>query len=196
LKTAKILEFPTQNRRDQLPGFAINRFLPASILDSMQKRREAGVVVAEEIEAIVASGGSGRHGTDPREALSLQVLRETSRSRRTLKDVLHDFTVGEAMNDRWLNPFGFHLLNWGRDVCKIGLSLDQYSKADAIFKRNGIVNWRSLVAHDCAELLIKGEFFPDFSEAWAVFYLGNRKGMKFQDKIVQENGQIWKYGRR
>lgn len=192
--SAKIIEFPTERRIAAGAIQAANPFLNTPLYEGLLKHQNEAVIVAQELQAIVNAGGSGKRSPDPRNALSLSTLLQTEKRGRTLVEALHSIAERQpGPHEKWLEPFGLQILAYADDHIRIAVELDQHSNADKIFKKAGFPNWRSLVARDCSQLLIEPMFYPFFVTAKAVFYIGESDRTKtVKDQISTQYGSfLW-----
>lgn len=189
--TAKIIAFPTQARLNAGAYRAENPFLNSGLFEGMLKYENECRSVATELEAIVMAGGSNKRCPDPRKALSLQPLRAVSRRRYKLPEIFEHILARRYTFEQYLGQFGFAAWSSDADNVQLALDLSPFSKAEAIFQRAGIHNWRSLVMQDAAKLVVEPTIFPHMS-AHAIFYLGDyRSEMPFVDNVpTNEHGQI------
>jgi hypothetical protein len=134
-----------------------NPFLDAELYARMRDYTERDAAIIKELKAI-AERGAGKVAPDPRHAPSLAAIRPLVKKGISLAEMFDRITAGteKGLWEPWLGAFGFELrtVNYTgtpRNAC-IAIDLGAASKAAPAFAKMGILNWRSLVAEDCAEL--------------------------------------------
>ncbi|HAT30128.1 MAG TPA: hypothetical protein DCW29_04540 [Janthinobacterium sp.] len=142
----------------------------------MRTYTEREPAVVKELRAI-AERGPGKLSLDPRFAPSLQCLRDTVKKGLTLAEMFSRIAAGteKGMWEPWMAAFGLELrgVNYAqtgkRNAC-IAIDMRVGSKANAMFGKAFLPNWRSLVSEDCYALHIENADDVT-SKAYAIFYL-------------------------
>lgn len=156
---------------------AANPFLDSELYARMRDYTERGAAVAKELRAI-AERGAGKMSPDPRFAPSLEAIGGIVKKGLPLAQMFTRIAAGteKGLWEPWLSTFGFELqsVNYaqtGPRSARLALDLGVDSKANAVFAKASIQNWRSLAAEDCAELQIQQANGKTPFKAHAIFYL-------------------------
>ena len=154
-----------------------NPFLDSELHARMRDYTEREAAIAKELRAI-AQRGAGKLSRDPRYAPSLGSVLPMIKKGLPLADMFARMAAGteKGLWEPWMTVFGFELLavNYaptGPRNARLALDLGVGSKANAVFAKAGIANWRSLVAEDCAEVQIESASDNTHVKACAVFCL-------------------------
>lgn len=175
-----IIQFPSEKRAEAGAVQATNPFLNSGLYEKMLAHKALEAIVAEELLAIQARG-PGSRDFNPLTAPSLHVLRQTKKRGTTLAAALVDMAAGTNLGPANTSVRAFGLEIWdvtknrstGGQNARLALDLDTYCSSEPIFAKAGIANWRSLVAEDCAELILEThDDGKTFGKAIAIFYLG------------------------
>ncbi len=156
---------------------ATNPFLDSELYARMRDYTEREAAVAKELRAIAECGASKR-SPDPRFASSLESICKMVKKGLPFADMLDRIVAGteKGLWEPWMTAFGFEIrgVNYShagpRNAC-LALDLRVGSKANAVFAKASIPNWRSFVAEDCAELQIQKAHDKTPFMAFAIFYL-------------------------
>ena len=157
---------------------APNPYLDGELYARMRDYTEREAGIAKEFRAI-AERGAGNKSADPRFAPTIHAISAIVKKGLPLSEMLARIATGteKALWEPWLTAFGFELraVNYGlegpRNAC-LALDLGVGSKANAVFAKVSLANWRSLAAEDCAELQID----KAHAKAYAIFYLDPAAG--------------------
>ncbi|MFT5642944.1 MAG: hypothetical protein ACI83P_000478 [Janthinobacterium sp.] len=152
---------------------APNPYLDGELYARMRDYTEREAGIAKEFRAI-AERGAGSKSADPRFAPSIHAISAIVKKGLPLSEILVRIAAGteKGLWEPWLTAFGFELraVNYGldgpRNAC-LALDLSVGSKANAVFAKVNVANWRSLAAEDCAELHID----KATGKAHAIFFL-------------------------
>ncbi len=166
----------TKRAATRLANRPDNPFLDADTHSRMRDYTERESAIAKELKAIVERG-AGRRSIDPRMSPSLKPLREMVKKGLPLWQMFDRIVEGaeKGLWEPWMTAYGITLksVNYTglpRNAC-ISIDMSAGAKVGPLFAKEGVHNWRSLLADDCAELTIQkpGEKTP-FLVA-AVFYI-------------------------
>jgi hypothetical protein len=169
---------PAQTKRaaTRAANRAENPYLDKDLYVRMRDYTEREAAISKELKAIVERG-AGKRGPDPRTAHALAPLRVVVKKGLSLADMLARIAAGteKALWEPWLTAFGLELrsVNYTgtpRNAC-IALDIGAGAKAHALFAKEGVPNWRSLVAEDCAELKVQKGSGGAPEVAHAIFYI-------------------------
>ncbi len=168
---------PAKKRAEPSAERAANPFLDGELYTRTREYSPREAIFSKELKAI-GERGAGKRNRDPRLAPSLQALRGMVKKGLTLADMFDNIVAGteKGLWEPWMSTFGIEIrsVNYAptgkRNAC-LALDLGISSKANALFAKEGIPNWRSLVVEDCAELKIKHATEKTTLEAFAIFYL-------------------------
>lgn len=168
---------PAAKRTEPSAERAPNPFLDGDLYVRTREYSPREAIFSKEMKAI-NERGAGKRNRDPLQAPSLKPLLGMVKKGKSLKDMFGQIIAG---NDKglwtgWMETFGFEIrsVNYaatGKRNAVIALDLGISSKANALFAKEGVPNWRSLVVEDCAELKIRHATEKTPFEACAVFYL-------------------------
>lgn len=154
-----------------------NPFLDSELYARMRDYTEREAAVAKELRAIVERGAS-KQSSDLRFAPSLHAILSMVKKGLPFSDMLNRIAAGteKGLWEPWMTGFGFEIraVNYaqtGARNARLALDLGVASKANAVFAKANIANWRSLVAEDCAELHIQKASDKTPFSAHAIFYL-------------------------
>jgi hypothetical protein len=167
----------TKKRGAPAADRAANPFLDTELYIRTREYSPREAIFSKEIKAIGERGASKRT-IDPRVAPSLQILQGMVKNGYAFGDMLARMVAGteKGLWEPWMSVFGFEIrsVNYAatgaRNAC-LALDLGINSKANALFAKEGIPNWRSLVVEDCAELKIQSATEKTLFHAFAIFYL-------------------------
>lgn len=156
---------------------AANPFLDAELYTRTREYSPREAIFSKEMKAI-NERGAGKRNRDPLQAPSLQPLLGMVKKGVSLKDMFGKIIAGteKGLWEGWMETFGFEIrsVNYaptGKRNAVLALDLGISSKANALFAKEGVPNWRSLVVEDCAELKIRHATEKTPFDACAVFYL-------------------------
>ncbi len=156
---------------------AANPFLDAELYTRTREYSPREAIFSKEMKAI-NERGAGKRNRDPLQAPSLQPLLGMVKKGLSLKDMFGKIIAGteKGLWEGWMETFGFEIrsVNYaptGKRNAVLALDLGISSKANALFAKEGVPNWRSLVVEDCAELKIRHATEKTPFDACAVFYL-------------------------
>lgn len=155
------------------PPRPLNPYLDGELYARMRDYTEREAGIAKEFRAM-AERGAGKKSADPRFSPSIHAISAIVKKGLPLSDILARIVAGteKGLWEPWLSAYGFELrsVNYAptgpRNAC-LALDLSVTSKANAIFAKVLLANWRSLAAEDCAELNID----KAHAKAYAIFYL-------------------------
>lgn len=154
-----------------------NPFLDTELHARMRDYTEREAAIAKELRAI-AERGAGRRNQDPRYSLSLKPLLVIVKKGLTFEEMLARIALGteKALWEAWLTVYGFELrdVNYaktGPRNARLALDLGPGSKANALFAKTGVTNWRSQAAEDCAQLQLVPADAKTPAKSYAIFYL-------------------------
>lgn len=173
----KLTTLPPKKRLGAGEKRAANPFLDGELHARMRDYTEREAAIAKELRAIVERGASAQN-PDPRLAPSLQSIGSMVKKGLPFSEMLNRIVAGteKALWEPWLTGFGFELrtVNYAqtgaRNAC-LALDLGVGSKANAVFAKVLVSNWRSLVAEDCLKLHIENATEKTPFKAFAMFYL-------------------------
>lgn len=169
---------PSPNKRAaaRAANRAENPYLDKELYVRMRDYTERESAIAKELKAIVERG-AGKRGPDPRTAHALQPLRDMVKKGLTLAEMLARIAAGteKGLWEPWMAAFGLELrsVNYTgtpRNAC-LALDIGAGAKANALFAKAGMPNWRSVVAEDCAELKVQKGSEGAPAQAFAIFYI-------------------------
>lgn len=155
----------------------VNPFLDTELFTRMRDYTDRDAIFAKEIKAI-AESGAGKQAPDPRFAPSLQTILGVVKKGLTLAQMFERIVAGteRGLWEPWMEAYGFELRS--ADYAKTGprnaalaLDLRAGSKANFLFTKAGVANWRSLVVQDCGGLRIENMNDNTLFTAYAFFYL-------------------------
>ena len=156
---------------------AANPFLDGELYTRTREYSPREAIFSKEMKAI-NERGAGKRNRDPLQAPSLKPLLGMVKKGLTLKDMFGKIIAGtdKGLWEGWLETFGFEIrsVNYapsGKRNAVLALDLGITSKANALFAKESVPNWRSLVVEDCAELKIRHATEKTPFAACAVFYL-------------------------
>jgi hypothetical protein len=159
-----------------------NPYLDGDLYARMRDYTERDASIIKELKAIAESGAGGQ-SPDPRYAPSLATLLGLVKKGLTFADMLERIAAGteKGLWAPWMEAFGFELrtVNYaatGARNATIALDLRAGSKTHALFAREGVHNWRSLVAQDCAKIQIQKATETSALQAFAVFVVDPSAG--------------------
>ena len=168
---------PAKKRTEPSAERAANPFLDAELYTRTREYSPREAIFSKEMKAINERGAGKRH-RDPLQAPSLQPLLGMVKKGLSLKDMFGKIIAGteKGLWEGWMETFGFEIrsVNYaptGKRNAVLALDLGISSKANALFAKEGVPNWRSLVVEDCAELKIRHATEKTPFDACAVFYL-------------------------
>lgn len=168
---------PAKKRTEPSAERAINPFLDAELYTRTREYSPREAIFSKEMKAI-NERGAGKRNRDPLQAPSLQPLLGMVKKGLSLKDMFGKIIAGteKGLWEGWMETFGFEIrsVNYapsGKRNAVLALDLGISSKANALFAKEGVPNWRSLVVEDCAELKIRHATEKTPFDACAVFYL-------------------------
>jgi hypothetical protein len=168
---------PARKRTEPSAERAANPFLDAELYTRTREYSPREAIFSKEMKAI-NERGAGKRNRDPLQAPSLQPLLGMVKKGLSLKDMLGKIIAGteKGLWEGWMETFGFEIrsVNYaptGKRNAVLALDLGISSKANALFAKEGVPNWRSLVVEDCAELKIRHATEKTPFDACAVFYL-------------------------
>jgi hypothetical protein len=168
---------PAKKTPDIAGTRAENPFLDAGFYSRMRDYTERDAAFSKELKSI-SECGAGKDGTDARYAPSLKVLRSVVKKGLSLDDIFGKIVAGAESGswESWLAAYGFELrgVNYAKAEprnARLALDLSLGSKATAAFANAGIPNWRSLAAHDCAQVQVEKPTEKTPAKAYAIFFL-------------------------
>lgn len=154
-----------------------NPFLSAEFYNRMRDYTERDAAFSKELKAIGESG-AGKRSTDMREAPSLQLLRAVVKKGLSLEVMLERIAEGgePGLWEPWMSAFGIEIrgVNYARPEprnARLALDMSLACKVNSVFANAGVVNWRSLVAEDCAQVQIDKPTEKSGAKVYAIFYL-------------------------
>lgn len=173
----QINKAPAKKRSDARAARAVNPYLDTDLHTRMRDYTEREAAVAKELRAIAERGASRRH-PDPRFAPSLESILGIVKKGLPLSEMFARIALGteKALWQPWMTAYGFELrsVNYAatgaRNAC-LALDLGAGSKANAVFAKAGVANWRSCAAEDCAQLHIVPANGKTQASAVAIYYL-------------------------
>lgn len=150
-----IIQFPTQTRVEDGALGADNPFLNSPLYEKLLKEDNERKPIAAEL-ADIAARGAGAWCPDATQALSLELLRSSTKNRARLADVFTALSERQSGFDgKILTQFGIDIRRWAAqpgDPMLIAVDIGQYSLAAKFFDKAKVAHWRTLIAHDCKEL--------------------------------------------
>lgn len=169
---------PPANPSAETPtGRVENPFLDAEFYRRMRDYTERDAAFSKELKAIGESG-AGKQSTDMREAPSLQLLRAVVKKGLSLEAMLERIVQGVELGlwAPWLSTFGIEIrgVNYAKSEqrnARLALDMSLACKVNSVFANAGVVNWRSLVARDCAQLQIDKPTEKSGAKVYAIFHL-------------------------
>jgi hypothetical protein len=168
---------PAKKRTEPSAERAANPFLDAELYTRTREYSPREAIFSKEMKAI-NERGAGKRNRDPLQAPSLQPLLGMVKKGLSLKDMFGKIIAGteKGLWEGWMETFGFEIrsVNYaptGKRNAVLALDIGISSKANALFAKEGVPNWRSLVVEDCAELKIRHATEKTPFDACAVFYL-------------------------
>ena len=168
---------PAKKRTEPSAERAANPFLDAELYTRTREYSPREAIFSKEMKAI-NERGAGKRNRDPLQAPSLQPLLGMVKKGLSLKDMFGKIIAGteKGLWEGWMETFGFEIrsVNYaptGKRNAVLAIDLGISSKANALFAKEGVPNWRSLVVEDCAELKIRHATEKTPFDACAVFYL-------------------------
>ena len=169
---------PPVNQSAETPtGRVVNPFLDAEFYNRMRDYTERDAAFSKEIKAIGESG-AGKQSTDIREAPSLQLLRAVVKKGQSLDTMLDRMAQGIELGlwEPWMSAFGIEIrgVNYAKAEprnARLALDMSLACKVNSVFVNAGVVNWRSLVAQDCAQIQIDKPTEKTGAKVYAIFFL-------------------------
>ena len=168
---------PAKQPAEGLTGRVANPFLSAEFYKRMRDYTERDAAFSKELKAIGESG-AGKRSTDMRTAPSLQLLRTVVKKGLSLDDMLGRIVQGVELGlwESWLSSFGIEIrgVNYAKTEqrnARLALDMSLACKVNSVFANAGVVNWRSLVAEDCAQVRIEKPTETSGAKVYAIFYL-------------------------
>jgi hypothetical protein len=156
---------------------AANPFLDGELYTRTREYSPREAIFSKEMKAI-NERGAGKRNRDPLQAPSLAPLLGMVKKGLSLEDMFGKIIAGadKGLWEGWMETFGFEIrsVNYaptGKRNAVLALDLGITSKANALFAKEGVPNWRSLVVEDCAELKIRHATEKTPFAACAIFYL-------------------------
>lgn len=176
-KTATPKVSAAKRREESAPKLTVNPFIDVDFYARMRDYTERDAAFIKELKAI-AECGAGKKSPDPRHAPSLDTLRGIVKKGLSFGAMLDRMAEGKekALWEAWMSTFGFEIraVNYAptgaRNACLV-LDLGATSPAHAMFAKEGIQNWRSLAADDCAVVRSDKATETSALKVFAVFYL-------------------------
>ena len=158
-------------------GRVENPFLDAEFYSRMRDYTERDAAFSKEIKAI-GDSGAGKQSTDIRTAPSLQLLRAVVKKGLSLETMLGRMVQGvdSGLWEPWMSAFGIEIrgVNYAKTEqrnARLALDMSLACKVNSVFVNAGVVNWRSLVAQDCAQIQIEKPTEKTGAKIYAIFYL-------------------------
>jgi len=168
---------PAKQAAETLTGRVENPFLDAEFYKRMRDYTERDAAFSKELKAI-GDSGAGKQSTDIREAPSLQLLRAVVKKGLSLELMLGRISQGVELGlwEPWLSAFGIEMrgVNYAKSEqrnARLALDMSLACKVNSVFVNAGVVNWRSLVAQDCAQIQIDKPTVNSGAKVYAIFYL-------------------------
>lgn len=193
---SKIIQFPTERRVEEGADNADNPFLNTPLFAMLQKYASDRKPVTDEHDKI-AKAGAGKRDPNPLTARSFALVLNSVRLGVTLREVLTDLSNDVlAGRPHSLTKFGMELVHYADtlgmpgsraiDKCHwIYVDLSYDSKAEAIFKKAKIPNWRTEIARDCAEIKPghRSEYYNSFEAMFILPMAANAKAGPAKPKL-------------
>ncbi|MEM8513422.1 hypothetical protein RCH14_002752 [Massilia sp. MP_M2] len=158
-------------------GRVENPFLDVEFYQRMRDYTERDAAFSKELKAI-GDTGAGKHSTDIREAPSLQLLRAVVKKGLSLETMLGRMVQGVELGlwEPWMSAFGIEIrgVNYAKPEqrnARLALDMSLACKVNSVFANAGVVNWRSLVAQDCAQIQIDKPTEKSGAKVYAIFFL-------------------------
>lgn len=158
-------------------GRVENPFLDAGFYNRMRDYTERDAAFSKEVKAI-GDSGAGKQSTDIRKAPSLQLLRAVVKKGLSLEAMLGRIVQGmdPGLWEPWMSAFGIEIrgVNYAKPEqrnARLALDMSLACKVNSVFANAGVVNWRSLVAQDCAQIQIEKPTEKTGAKVYAIFYL-------------------------
>ncbi|SFC52970.1 hypothetical protein [Massilia yuzhufengensis] len=169
---------PSTGKPEAKPaGRPENPYLDGDFYNRVRDYTERDATFSKELKAI-ADRGAGKQSTDARFAPSLDLLRGVVKKGVSLNDMLERIVLGKesALWEAWLATFGIELRGVSYDKAgprnaRLALDLSLNAKANPLFSNEGVRNWRSLVAEDCAQVQVEKPTVETAAKAYAIFFL-------------------------
>ena len=154
-----------------------NPFLDAEFYSRMRDYTERDAAFSKELKAI-GDSGAGKHSTDIRTAPSLQLLRAVVKKGLSLESMLERMVQGveSGLWEPWMSAYGIEIrgVNYAKPEqrnARLALDMSLACKVNSVFANAGVVNWRSLVAQDCAQIQIDKPTEKSGAKVYAIFFL-------------------------
>jgi hypothetical protein len=167
----------TKQPAETSTGRVANPFLDAEFYSRMRDYTERDAAFSKELKAI-GEAGAGKQGTDIRTAPSLELLRAVVKKGLSLETMLGRMTQGVELGlwEPWMTAFGIEIrgVNYAKTEqrnARLALDMSLACKVNSVFANAGIVNWRSLVAQDCAQIQIDKPTEKSGAKVYAIFFL-------------------------
>ena len=158
-------------------GRVENPFLDTEFYNRMRDYTERDAAFSKEVKAI-GDSGAGKQSTDIRTAPSLQLLRAVVKKGLSLEAMLERIVQGmdPGLWEPWMSAFGIEIrgVNYAKPEqrnARLALDMSLACKVNSVFANAGVVNWRSLVAQDCAQIQIEKPTEKTGAKVYAIFYL-------------------------
>lgn len=168
---------PDKQPADKATGRVENPFLDAEFYNRMRDYTERDAAFSKELKAI-GDRGAGKRSTDMRAAPSLQLLRAVVKKGLSLEVMLERMVQGVELGlwEPWMSAFGIEIrgVNYARPEqrnARLALDMSLACKVNSVFANAGVVNWRSLVAEDCAQIQIDKPTEKSGAKVYAIFHL-------------------------
>jgi len=168
---------PAEQPAEKATGRVVNPFLDAEFYNRMRDYTERDAAFSKELKA-VGESGAGKQGTDMRTAPSLQLLRAVVKKGLALDVMLERMVQGVELGlwEPWMSAFGIEIrgVNYAKAEqrnARLALDMSLACKVNSVFANAGVVNWRSLVAQDCAQIQIDKPTEKSGAKVYAIFYL-------------------------
>jgi hypothetical protein len=168
---------PDKQPADKATGRVENPFLDAEFYNRMRDYTERDAAFSKELKAI-GDRGAGKQNTDMRAAPSLQLLRAVVKKGLSLEVMLERVVQGVELGlwEPWMSAFGIEIrgVNYAKPEqrnARLALDMSLACKVNSVFANAGVVNWRSLVAEDCAQIQIDKPTEKSGARVYAIFHL-------------------------
>lgn len=168
---------PAKQPADKVTGRVENPFLDAEFYNRMRDYTERDAAFSKELKAI-GDRGAGKQSTDMRAAPSLQLLRAVVKKGLSLEVMLERMVQGVELGlwEPWMSAFGIEIrgVNYAKPEqrnARLALDMSLACKVNSVFANAGVVNWRSLVAEDCAQIQIDKPTEKSGAKVYAIFHL-------------------------
>lgn len=168
---------PAKQPAGTATGRVENPFLDGEFYNRMRDYTERDAAFSKELKAI-GDRGAGKQSTDMREAPSLQLLRAVVKKGLSLEVMLERMVQGVELGlwEPWMSAFGIEIrgVNYAKSEqrnARLALDMSLACKVNSVFANAGVVNWRSLVAEDCAQIQIDKPTEKSGAKVYAIFYL-------------------------